>query len=60
MFYSGDFWGMHRIDLIGTSNLRFVTKLLIKQSACTIVICVYMGLQKCIKDTIDNVRESQV
>ena len=26
-FYSvrGDFWGMHRIDLKGTSNLRFVT-----------------------------------
>jgi len=21
----GDFWGMHRIDLAGTSNLRFVT-----------------------------------
>jgi len=24
------------------------------------VICVYMGLQKCIKDTTDNMRESQV
>ena len=27
MFYSvrGDFWGMHKIDRKGTSNLRFVT-----------------------------------
>jgi len=34
--------------------------LLVKQSASTIVICVYMGLQKYIKDTTDNMWESQV
>jgi hypothetical protein len=42
----GRFWAMHRIDLVGTSNLRFLTVekvankvlLLVRQSASTIVV----------------------
>ena len=52
---------MHRIDLVGTSNLRFVNRRIelqfnvycfVKQSVCTIVIRIYLlGLQFVSSDT---------
>ena len=50
---------MHRIDFVLASNLRFLTirlnynkvLLIVKQSASTIVVQEFMGLQICIRDT---------